>query len=267
MWGCCFAGKQWPDLFSSRDPFQASMNKPLISCLCPTYNRPAALINNTIALFLAQSYPKAELLILDDLPSYPPAAGSRGFKSWSIATANIRYPSLPAKYNALLRMARGDFVCVWEDDDVYHSHHLDAMVAAATDTQSRRWSKPSRVWSLYNSQTPFQEDATGRFHAALMFHTQSLKKAGGWIETDSPTFDQLLIQKALELWGEPGDPLNYYNNPSYVFRWQSTHATHGQGTMHKGNDWYRAAAVSSKQIISTVNPELDPESFRITTDL
>ena len=36
--------------------------------------------------------------------------------------------------------------------------------------------KPSAIWSLYNSVTPFREDATGRFHGSLVITAQRLRE-------------------------------------------------------------------------------------------
>jgi len=58
------------------------------------------LLANSIACFEAQDYPadRRRLFILDDAGELAPQLGA----NWSIATTRTRYPSLRAKYNALV---------------------------------------------------------------------------------------------------------------------------------------------------------------------
>jgi hypothetical protein len=131
---------------------------------------------------------------------------------------------------------QSDVLIVWEDDEIYLTHHISSYVETLREHQ---WAHPLTVWSTYTG-TPQIERSGGRFHAALGFRTEFLDSIGGWPETDEPNFDQQLIARATRH-SPPGRPDHGDNPPSYVFRWADTGATHGQGTMDKGNDWYRAA--------------------------
>lgn len=126
-----------------------------ILCLCPTYNH-ARLLCNAIACFAAQTHPDRFLLILDDAGQIAEQSGDR----WRIVTVPTRYPSLPAKYNALLEIAQcgppgpggsagWDAVAVWDDDDVYFPWHLSAAAAAFEANPQYQSAKPSIVHSSY----------------------------------------------------------------------------------------------------------------------
>lgn len=211
---------------------------PTVACLCPTYGRPKHLIANTIACYLAQDYPeeRRELLILDDLGNVriDDELAQRGVK---VISTSQRYKSLPDKYNALRKLSNATVQIVWEDDELYLPHHVSSYVDVLF---ANRWSHPATVWSTYTGK-PDIEQSGGRFHAALGFRTAFLDAIGGWPETDEPNFDQQLIALATRN-APPARPNSGPNEiPSYVFRWADTGATHGQGTMDKGNDWYREA--------------------------
>ena len=164
-----------------------------VLCLCPTYGRPK-LLANALACFLAQDYDQGErkLLILDDAGQIEPA----NHGNWEVITRPARYPSLPDKYNVMLayegtigppQRDQWDAVAVWDDDDIYLPWHLSAAVAALQSGASS--AKPSRVWSLYGTEIPFQEDAGGRFHGSLVVSTRRLRELGGWILTKRADFD------------------------------------------------------------------------------
>lgn len=211
---------------------------PFVSCLCPTYRRPK-LLENSIACFLAQDYPadRRELIVLDDAGELPNQTG----EGWQIISIRRRFRSLPEKFNALAGLARGEILIVWEDDDIYLPHHISSHVAAMN---GHLWSKPSKVLSDYTGQIE-AEDASGRFHAILAFTRQAFEQVGGWPLTLRGDFDQQLIAR-LNAIGRAGDPCQQ-SAPSYVFRWSSTGAYHGQALMLGPDDeeWYCKIQCSS----------------------
>ena len=168
--------------------------------------------------------------MLDDAGELPNQTG----EGWQIISIPRRFRSLPEKFNALAGLARGEILVVWEDDDIYLSHHISSHVAALV---GHLWSKPSKVLSDYTGEIQ-EEDATGRFHASLAFTRLAFEKVGGWPLTLRGDFDQQLIARLNGL-GSPADPCSV-GNPSYVFRWGSTGAYHGQALMRGPEDeaWY-----------------------------
>ena len=238
-----------------------------ILCLCPTYGRPR-LLANAIACFLAQDYPaeKRKLLILDDAGQIE----SQDHGSWQVISTPERFPSLPAKYNAMLTVEgiigpaqrdRWDAVAVWDDDDIYLPWHLAATEAALAGSAPS--AKPSRVWSLYGTETPFQEDADGRFHGSLVVSTVRLRDLGGWIQTRRADFDQQQINAC----GPAADTLPYSpgNSPSYAFRWQSTKANHCQGLMRSpdNEDWYDRYLPTDRTLVGEIGPSFDAETTQV----
>ena len=214
---------------------------PFVSCLCPTYNRPE-LLARSIEFFRSQDYPldRRELVIFDDAEFPQDTTHDLLFDGHALirySAFDVRFPSLPDKYNAMARFAKGDILCVWEDDDEYRPWHISAHVAAL---EHGTFSKPSRVLSDYGEPagTYHEEGGDGRFHASMAFTRGLLDKIGGWPLTKRADFDQQMIAR-LAAAGLAVDPLAHYPSPSYVFRWH-TGAYHGQSTMRGPDDetWY-----------------------------
>ena len=225
---------------------------PFVSCVCPTYRRPE-LLANSLACYLAQDYPedRRELLILDDAGQFVSQQGI----GWELCSIARRFTSLPAKFNALAALARGEIVVVWEDDDIYLPWHITAHVEVLTNDY--RVSKPSCVRShVYGAL--HEEAAAGRFHASVAFTQEALAAVQGWPLTSRGDFDLQLLGRLATL-GPVGDPVSIHP-PSYVFRWESTKAYHGQGFMRSADDeeWYvRAAAAGSREEAGRLVPAFD----------
>lgn len=100
--------------------------RPLVSCLMVTRGRlfPARF---AVDCFLRQSWAERELVLVCDAPGTEVEAYCR-----ALGDARIRvvYPdaaasSLGALRNLSLRAARGEYVCQWDDDDLYHPQRIE----------------------------------------------------------------------------------------------------------------------------------------------
>jgi hypothetical protein len=241
-----------------------------ILCLCPTYGRPR-LVANALACFLAQDYPtdKRKLLILDDLGQLPSEDG----KDWELISTRERFPSLPAKYNAML-VAEGfpdsfpwDAVAVWDDDDIYLPWHLPS-AAAALGTGSVRSCKPSQIWSLHRpfgaeGPGPWLEPGAGRFHCSLVIASWTLRELGGWIQTRRADFDQQQIKAT----APAVDMLPHCPErcPGFVYRWASTNAAHCSALMRSpdNEDWYDRYWPRDATPVGRLLPGFDDETLRV----
>lgn len=236
--------------------------RPLVSCLCPTFRRPE-LVANALACYLAQDYPndRRELLILDDGDQFPSQYGV----GWELISLRRRFRSLPEKFNALAGLARGDILVVWEDDDIYLPWHITAHVEALQ--RGCRFSKPSQVLTHVGNALR-HEPADGRFHASIAFTRDALESVRGWPLTRRGDFDQSLLAR-LAGEGPTGDPCAV-RPPSYMFRWESTKAYHGQELMRSPDDegWYeRASTLGDKKSTPCLVPEFDRHTASYLAEL
>lgn len=104
---------------------------PLVSAIMPTRQRPDFALQ-AVRYFLAQDYPRTELVVLED--GTPSLAGRLP------DDPRIRYiatgaaaRSIGAMRNEACRLARGDIVAHWDDDDWYGPGRLTRQVAAIRD--------------------------------------------------------------------------------------------------------------------------------------
>lgn len=99
---------------------------PLISCLMVTRGRPRQAARS-IACFLSQTYERRELIIVDDDPDSQLAALIAAMGSSHIR--HVRLPDQGLKLGALrniaLEHAIGDYICQWDDDDLYDPVRLE----------------------------------------------------------------------------------------------------------------------------------------------
>jgi len=106
---------------------------PLVSCIMPTYDR-RAFVPHAIRYFLRQDYPNKELIIIDD--------GSDIIKDLVPGNSLIHYHRLPhkitlgAKLNIGCRLAKGDIIINWDDDDWYAPGRLTYQVNAMQDAHT-----------------------------------------------------------------------------------------------------------------------------------
>ncbi|MDT5267881.1 MAG: hypothetical protein QOH49_67 [Acidobacteriota bacterium] len=94
---------------------------PLVSCIMPTYNR-RGFIPLAVENFLAQDYPRKELIVVDD--------GADEVGDLVRDLPGVRYErlagraSIGAKRNVACEMAEGEVIAHWDDDDWYAPSRL-----------------------------------------------------------------------------------------------------------------------------------------------
>jgi hypothetical protein len=100
--------------------------RPLVSCLMVTRGRlfPARF---AVDCFLRQSWAERELVLVCDGPgteieAYCQALGDARIR---IVYGDTHAGSLGALRNLSLRVARGEWICQWDDDDLYHPQRIE----------------------------------------------------------------------------------------------------------------------------------------------
>lgn len=108
-------------------------NRPLISVVMPIFDAPERFLREAIGSLIEQSYPEWELCAADGGPGG--SAGSRVLQEWARVDRRVRVVAvgenrgIAGNSNAALRMARGEFVALLDQDDLLEPDALLALVA------------------------------------------------------------------------------------------------------------------------------------------
>lgn len=133
---------------------------PRVTCIMPTADR-RAHVGQAIAAFLAQDYDNRELVIVDD--------GIDGIEDLVPSDERIHYvrrargQSLGAKRNEACRLAQGEIIVHWDDDDWHASWRLSYQVGTLLAEQAdicgldRMWffdAENQRAWQYVYQGRP-----------------------------------------------------------------------------------------------------------------
>jgi glycosyltransferase involved in cell wall biosynthesis len=106
---------------------------PLVSCLMVTSDRPR-LAERAIECFIAQSYPNRELVVIDGSDSDQLQQGVEAIRIRKIKLQRVRPAgrSMGELRNLAVQKAAGQYVCIWDDDDLYDPDRLSVQMSAIT---------------------------------------------------------------------------------------------------------------------------------------
>jgi len=101
------------------------MIQPMVSCICPTFAR-AYLLEEAIESFLRQDYTgEKELVIYNDFHEQEFIMDHPEIK---VVNSKERERSLGVKRDKAYRMASGELLLTWGDDDIHLPHRITRMV-------------------------------------------------------------------------------------------------------------------------------------------
>lgn len=107
------------------------MSGPLVSISIPTYNR-ASLLRESLRTICGQDYSPLEILISDDASTDETEKLCRELAAEDPRVRYVRHPSrlgLYPNHNFCLDQSRGEFVCLFHDDDQHHPELVSRSVA------------------------------------------------------------------------------------------------------------------------------------------
>ena len=131
-------------------PALLKIDDPLVSIICPTFNRSKMLETRSIPSVLSQSYKNFELLIIcdgctDNSMEVIKKFNDNRIKVFEIQRNKKRYPHTVENHwfagpvmanNEGLKNAAGDWIARIDDDDIWTSNHLEDLIQYAKYTQS-----------------------------------------------------------------------------------------------------------------------------------
>ncbi len=153
------------------------MSPPLVSCVMPTYGRPE-FVAESLAMFLAQDYPARELIILNDCPGQTLHGEFPGVR---IINASARWATLGEKRNAAIELAKGEFIAVWDDDDVYLPWRLSHSMRRIQELRAALYC-PADYWAYWGDENLHENQALLNwiYHPLVVFRRELWETVGGY---------------------------------------------------------------------------------------
>lgn len=201
-----------------------------VSCLMPTFNRPAGrmnLLSESVASFLDQDYADKELLIGNDCPEQRLICEAPNVR---VINYDQRFSTLGAKIGDLAELAHGSLLCRWDDDDYSLPHRLSLSVSKLGE--SFEWRPCNYWWFQQRAADDAREvQRPGNTHVMAMWRYGVLDKIGGYPNTtgdEDQAFNLALAREGIsQMPGETLSPPKIY----YFYRWgvSPTHLSGGGG--------------------------------------
>lgn len=142
-----------------------SKEQPLISVIIPTFNRPDKL-KDAIASALAQSYKNIEVIVVNDAGK-DVADVIKQFNDVRVNLINQETnKGLSASRNIGIKAAKGEYIALLDDDDIFYSNHLqialnnfsDEHRVIYSDAVRNSYVKVGKVFTLQNQSVPYSID-------------------------------------------------------------------------------------------------------------
>jgi glycosyltransferase involved in cell wall biosynthesis len=121
--------------------------KPLVSVLIPAYNA-QDWIADTIRSALAQTWPRKEIIVVDDGSKDQTLEIARSFASKSVSVVTQINQGAAAARNRAFSLCQGDFIQWVDADDLLSANKISAQMARADEARQQRFLLSS-AWAYF----------------------------------------------------------------------------------------------------------------------
>jgi glycosyltransferase involved in cell wall biosynthesis len=111
--------------------------KPLVSILIPAYNA-EDWIADTVESAIAQTWPRKEIIVVDDGSNDRTAELARRFLSKEVTVASIPNQGAASARNHALRLSQGDYIQWLDADDLLAADKIERQLGALGEGDGRR---------------------------------------------------------------------------------------------------------------------------------
>src|SRR5947209_18849520 len=122
--------------------------KPLVSILIPAYNA-EAWVAETIRSALAQTWPRKEIIVVDDGSNDRTAEVARQFTSKEVFVVSTKNQGAAAARNHAFQLSQGDYIQWLDADDLLAPDKIERQLAALREFENRRILLSSS-WAYFN---------------------------------------------------------------------------------------------------------------------
>jgi glycosyltransferase involved in cell wall biosynthesis len=183
---------------------ESPLNGPLISCVMPTYGR-SDYVSESLSMFLAQDYPNKELIILNDCPGQELLGDYPGV---TIVNSPTRWNTLGEKRNAAVAMAKGEYIAVWDDDDIYMPWRLSYCMQRIQLLDPPVYC-PAEYWAYWGDSNMHHNQAVLNwiYHPQMIFKKSEWDTVGGYpavtLQEDTAFVRRILSARMIEWTPDP----------------------------------------------------------------
>ena len=142
------------------------MNAPLVSILIPAYNS-EEWITQTIRSAMAQTWPRKEIIVVDDGSKDQTAAMAQRFASKEVTVVSTQNKGSAAARNHALQLSQGDYIQWLDADDLLSPGKIESQLAALRGVENKR-TLLSSSWAFFNYRTE-----RARFIKSSLWHDLS----------------------------------------------------------------------------------------------
>ena len=125
--------------------------KPLVSILIPAYNA-ADWITYTLQSAIAQTWPRKEIIVVDDGSSDRTAEVARRLASKEVSIVSTSNNGLSAAVNQAYKLCQGDYIQELDSDDILAPDKIEKQISALRESDSKRILLSS-PWAYFHYRT------------------------------------------------------------------------------------------------------------------
>jgi len=125
--------------------------KPLVSILVPAYNS-EGWIADTLRSAIAQTWPRKEIIVVDDGSKDRTAEVAREFASAGVKVVTVPNGGASAARNHALKLSQGDYIQWLDADDLLPPDKIERQLAALKEGDSKRLLLSS-PWGYFSYRT------------------------------------------------------------------------------------------------------------------
>lgn len=225
--------------------------EPLVSILIPAYNA-ECWIASAIRSAIAQTWPRKEIIVVDDGSRDGTAEVARRFASEGVAIVSTENQGAAAARNHALRLCRGDYIQWLDADDLLAPDKVERQLAALRGGESKR-TLLSSPWGFFNYRSE-----RARFVATSLWQDLSpvewlVRKMGENLHMQTATW--LTSRELLEIAGPWDTRLHVDDDGEYFCR--VLLASEGTRFVPEANVFYRVTPSSRVSYIGSSDKKRD----------
>ena len=225
--------------------------KPLVSILIPAYNA-ENLITYTIQSAVGQTWPRKEIIVVDDGSKDGTAEVVRRFASKNVKVVSTENQGLSAAVNHAYRLCQGDYIQELDADDILAPDKIEIQIAALRESDSKRILLSS-PWAHFYYRTRRARFVRNSLCQDLSPVEWLIRKLGDNLHMQNATW--LVSREVAEAAGPWDESLQYDQDGEYFTR--VLLASEGTRFVPEGRIYYRISGSNRVSLIGTSNKKKD----------